>query len=92
MPKEVKRKYSPMEKNIFHEKRLRSDSVSENKRIYSKNWIEGFLDPHYRTNLSACNDEIKERRRNKVKVNSYDIGLYGYRNGLRTRKQVSDRK
>ena len=92
LKRQKKRKYSALEKSAFHESRIKNDCVSENKRFYSRNWIEGFTDPHYRSNLDACNFEIKKRRKAKIKVNSYDIGLYGYRNGLLTRKKVVDGK
>lgn len=87
MARKKYKKYSALEKSVFHESRIKNDSVSENKRIYSRNWIEGFTDQHYRSNLEACTSEIKKRRKAGVKINSYDIGLYGYRNGLLTRKK-----
>ena len=87
-----KKKYSIQEKSIYHERRARNPLVSENKRIYSRNWEEGFTDHYFITNLSACDSEIKKRRKAKVKINSYDIGLYGYRNGLKARLSVEKKK
>ena len=85
MARKKNKKYSVLQKSKYHEKRVHDSTLSENKRIYSRNWLEGLSDYHADSNLKACNSEIKKRREARVKVNSYDIGLYGYRNGLKAR-------
>ena len=90
MARKKRKKYSIRQKSDYHEKRVYDSTLSENKRIYSRNWLEGLDDYFAKSNLEACNSEIKKRRKAGVKVNSYDIGLYGYRNGLKARLIMLD--
>lgn len=86
-----KKQYSSKEKVKYHENRVRAN-VSVNKRIYSKNWLEGFNDPAFKHNLSAAESEIRARKRNHAPFNEYDIGLRAYRNGLAERCKVGGKK
>ena len=78
----ARKKYSTKQKLNYHSNRLKRSNVSENKKTYSRHWLEGYNDPHYKFNLSGAKSELKGRRKNKVPFSTYDIMLLGYKNGL----------
>lgn len=79
-----------MDKLTYHRGRLNSSHVSDNKKIYSNGWLDGYHDSHYKSNLIAVKSEIRTRRKNKVPFSSYDIDLIGFHNGMKERdKQIN---
>ncbi|MDE7215817.1 MAG: hypothetical protein K2O08_03320 [Clostridia bacterium] len=84
MAKNKKRKkFAVSRRYAYHNKRLNDRNISENKRIYSKQWIDGYNDPYVKTNYDAVCDEI-QRSKGKISRN-YSIVLNGYKNGLKAR-------
>lgn len=77
-----KRNYSFSEKFRYHSERAKGDVMTDNKALYSKQWLEGVNDKHAENNFRAVKSEIRSRRLSKVPFSSYDIMLAGYRNGL----------
>lgn len=76
------RKYSFAEKMRYH---LNRSSGSSNKAVYSRHWVDGATDTHAENNYNAVKSEISNRKAKKVPFSVYDIGLIGYRNGLRAK-------
>jgi len=80
-----KQKYSSLQKKYYHESRLKKN-IKETKKLYSKNWLDGFNDDHVSDNLIAVKDEIARAKKNKISSKSnYYICLIGYKNGLLAR-------
>lgn len=77
-----KASYSAGQRRLYHEKRANSPEVSENKKLYSRNELDGFPDSHAESNYSAVKSEIVSRKRNKASHSSYNIMLHSYKNGL----------
>lgn len=75
------KKYSVTDRLRFHQARVNNPQVSENKRWYSRNWLEGYHDWHAKNNYSAVCSEIEYKKRNKCLKESAP-GLFGYKNGL----------
>lgn len=95
----AKKKYSAMEKAAYHKKRLQS-SINENKKAYSRNWLDGFNDKHGANNLVAIKSELADRleyiKRNKSKMSKEDLAAIkrnnnivfrGYINGAKSKLQ-----
>lgn len=80
-------RYSTTQKIEYHANRLKNSRISDDKKVYSRNWLEGYNDPHYKFNLGGAKSELSARRKNKVPFSNYDIGLLGYENGLRERNK-----
>lgn len=78
-----KKKYGIPEKVSFHEKRAVSSSASEVKKLYSKQWLEGFHDTHAECNYGSVCQEIDFRKKDKDTPRGYRIMLNAYRNGLK---------
>lgn len=85
MVKSIKQKkqYTWQQKVNYHTFRANSNA-SERKKLYSKEWLNGFFDRN-KNNLSVAKNKLLNRRRNKLPFQSYDVILAGYKNGLTTR-------
>lgn len=81
--KDIYNKYSIEQKVAYHKRRLVDNKVSDNKKCYSKNWLDGYLDEHARNNYNAVCHEIKSRKGTLTK--DYAICLYGFKNGLKAK-------
>jgi hypothetical protein len=71
----------------FHSARLNDKTVTKNKRLYSREWIDGYTDSHPRENYFAVCSEIKRKRGRISKEHS--IMLNGFRNGLKAQLNKS---
>ena len=76
-----RKQYSPAARANYHKRRMNNSAVSEGKRVYSKNWVEGFTDSHAKTNYNAVLTEISAKKGRMSK--DYAAVLYGYKNGLK---------
>ena len=61
-----RRKYSFSEKLKYHTQRAKGDVMTDNKALYSTQWLEGANDKHAENNFSAVKSEIRSRRAKKV--------------------------
>lgn len=75
----ARKKYSVAQRKSFHEKRVLDKTVSENKRVYSKSWFDGYSDTHASNNYPAVLSEISARKRRRVPHSVYDVTLQGYK-------------
>lgn len=75
------KKRSAVSRFNYHKARATDRTITENKRIYSRNWIDGFTDKHARQNYSAVCSEISAKKGRMSKT--YSVILNGYRNGLK---------
>lgn len=82
----AKKSYSFDEKVKYHQKRLEDPKVSDNKKCYSRNWLDGFQDRFARNNYSAVCTEIKYKEGRVPK--EYLIPLYGYKNGIKANLEI----
>ena len=79
----AKRKYTATEIAAYYQKRLHNKNVTENQRIYSKSWLDGYADAYAKKNYLAVCGEIK-RVKGKV-PRSRMADYYGYKNGLKAK-------
>lgn len=86
----AKKKRSVATRFNFHKARATDRTVTENKRIYSRNWLDGFTDNHARQNYSAVCSEIAAKKGKISKA--YSVMLNGYRNGLKAQIERGKRK
>lgn len=83
-----KKQYTAEQKLSYHLHRLESGNLSDKQRSYSREWLNGYRDEHYKSNLRGVKSEIRARRNNKVPFGAYDIQLLAYRNGLQARNDM----
>ncbi|MCD8372197.1 MAG: hypothetical protein LUD27_02720 [Clostridia bacterium] len=80
--KKRKSQYTAEQKFDYHMARTNDLTLSKNKRIYSENWVRGFIDAHADNNLRAAQEEYN---RNKKYMDSTGKAIYqGNINGLKT--------
>lgn len=77
----AKKKYSAASRERYHKSRVNSNNVSKNKKLYSREWLDGFTDPHAAQNYQCVCSEIKSKKGHVSR--DYSIILHGYRNGLK---------
>ena len=77
----AKKKFSFCDKVEYHKARLANPNVSENKKCYSRNWLDGCNDRFAKNNYSAVCKEIEYKK--GLVPKDYLISLYGYKNGLK---------
>ena len=87
MPKK-KRNRTIAERVNYHTKRLNSAKATENQKIYSRNWLDGFYDRHADVNYSAVCSEISAKKGRMSRA--YSINLHAYRNGAKA--QLDNKK
>lgn len=81
--KKKQQKHSPVERYDYHRARMNSNKVSEGQRKYSRDWVDGFEDPHADFNHGAAVHELKRAPRNAGRL--YIVGLKGYIAGTKAR-------
>lgn len=84
--KKQTRKYSLAEKAKYHKNRLQSPKATENQKVYSRNWLDGFNDEHVNDNFQAIKKELNQR---KVYVLAKESEIADIRSELRTVKSVN---
>lgn len=91
----AKKKYSAKQKADYHQKRLRS-SVSDNKKAYSRNWLEGFKDSHAVNNLGPTKSELADRldyiKHNKSNMSKSELASIKRNNNIVFRAYINGAK
>lgn len=78
----AKKRYSIKDRAAYHKSRVDDSHLSDNKRLYSRQWLDGFTDKHPRENYDACRAEIRKRKVTALSNGEKSL-LFGYRNGLK---------
>lgn len=78
--------YTPEQRAEYHSKRVNSKDISNEKRMYSRNWLEGYNDSHAEFNLKGSKIELEQNRKyaNELKEtvssieknNKFSLGAY----------------
>lgn len=78
-----KKRYTVADRAAYHRARSSNANISENKKLYSRNWLDGFSDPHAKSNYPAVCSEIQRKKGQMSK--EYSVSLFGYKNGLKAK-------
>lgn len=79
----AKKNYAIEQRARYHKERVDNQKVSENKRYYSRNWLDGYTDSRAENNYRAVCSEISAKKGHMSKEHS--IMLNGYKNGLKAK-------
>ena len=77
----ARKNYTTREKEAYHTNRVNNPHVSDEKKLYSQQWLRGFHDIHAKGNYSAVCTAISFRNPNRTQ--SEKIMLNAYKNGLK---------
>lgn len=80
-------KYGYNERSRYHQSRIGNPNVSDKKQLYSREWIQGYMDEHAEFNYRGVCSELKSR--GKKAPRDYKIMLNAYRNGLKAQLEKS---
>lgn len=88
----ARKNYTPREKEAYHTNRVNNPHVSDEKKLYSQKWIDGFHDKHAEFNFRSVSYEIKCLKKDKNTPRDHKIMLNAYKNGLKTNLDSQKRK
>lgn len=84
-----RKKYSYDDRSRYHQSRVGNPNVSDNKQLYSREWIHGYMDEHAEFNYSGVCSELKSRGKRAPRDDK--IMLNAYRNGLKAQLEKAKR-
>ena len=79
------KKFSIESRAAFHKKRSTDSHVSEGKRFYSRQWLDGFNDVHAKHNITATKIEKAHMREMGLLTRDQSIFYDGYIRGCKAR-------
>ena len=88
----ARKNYTPREKEAYHTNRVNNPHVSDEKKLYSKQWLDGFHDKNAEFNFPGVCHEINYRKKDKDTPRNYKIMLNAYKNGLKANLDSQKRK